>query len=184
MKIRIADIPLEGKEIDFELDKDIINQRVRLVAEEAGPKTAKPFDYLFNENPKVKLRLEMDGSTVVVSGRLESGFSTQCCRCLEDAKTEINIPIEIILKPISGRIPAKEQEDDIKFGTYNGEEVECNNFCEDYLFLALPFTVYCSTTCKGLCPLCGTNLNAATCECKKEETGDPRMSIFRQLKIH
>ena len=32
--------------------------------------------------------------------------------------------------------------------------------------LTLPMKPLCSDDCKGLCPVCGTNLNRGTCDCK------------------
>ena len=43
-----------------------------------------------------------------------------------------------------------------------------------------PEKVLCREDCKGLCKVCGQNLNAGSCDC--EEPGlDPRMSVVRDL---
>ena len=40
--------------------------------------------------------------------------------------------------------------------------------------------VLCSEDCKGICNVCGQNLNEGTCDC--EDTGlDPRMSVIRDV---
>jgi uncharacterized protein len=33
----------------------------------------------------------------------------------------------------------------------------------EYMFLAIPISSLCSPDCKGLCPICGENLNEVTC---------------------
>ena len=38
----------------------------------------------------------------------------------------------------------------------------------------------CSEECKGLCPICGQNLNDGECSCDKEQT-DPRFDILDNL---
>ena len=48
--------------------------------------------------------------------------------------------------------------------------------------LALPSDPLCKEDCRGLCPHCGTNLNEHTCNCQKE-TLDPRLAVFRSLKL-
>ena len=38
----------------------------------------------------------------------------------------------------------------------------------------------CSESCKGLCVVCGTNLNVSECDCDTEEI-DPRLEMFKKL---
>ncbi|MDL2317223.1 DUF177 domain-containing protein [Desulfovibrio sp. OttesenSCG-928-A18] len=52
---------------------------------------------------------------------------------------------------------------------------------EEFL-LALPVKPLCSRACKGLCPVCGCNLNEQACACNKDE-GDPRLAVLRGLNI-
>ena len=52
----------------------------------------------------------------------------------------------------------------------------------EQLVLSLPFKYICSDDCRGVCPKCGRNLNLGPCECEVEE-GDPRLALFRRLKI-
>ena len=46
--------------------------------------------------------------------------------------------------------------------------------------LALPMKPLCSEGCKGLCPQCGTNLNAASCDCSPAWK-DPRLARLQVL---
>ncbi|MFO7841307.1 MAG: DUF177 domain-containing protein, partial [Fidelibacterota bacterium] len=39
----------------------------------------------------------------------------------------------------------------------------------------------CSPDCKGLCPICGANLNHMNCSCKTENY-DPRWDKLKELK--
>jgi len=47
--------------------------------------------------------------------------------------------------------------------------------------LSLPMKPLCSEGCKGLCPVCGTNLNRNTCDCKPVWE-DPRFAALRELR--
>jgi uncharacterized protein len=38
----------------------------------------------------------------------------------------------------------------------------------------------CDSECRGLCPVCGTNLNRGTCECKRD-WDDPRFAVLKTL---
>ncbi|MFN8389789.1 MAG: DUF177 domain-containing protein [Bdellovibrionota bacterium] len=181
MRIRIADIPPEGRELDFELRKESVNARVGSSREPSADATAQGPTYTFLSNPHVHVRLMLEGSTVVISGNVKGEYVTQCARCAEDAKRGVSTPLDLVLKPQSGR---SEDAEDLHFGTYSGEEIECSDFAEEFLVLSLPFTVLCDDKCKGLCPQCGKNLNMGACDCKPEPTGDPRLSVLRELKIH
>lgn len=49
---------------------------------------------------------------------------------------------------------------------------------EDIL-LSLPTKVLCKSDCKGLCPMCGADLNNGPCGCKKPV--DPRLAVLQDL---
>jgi len=49
------------------------------------------------------------------------------------------------------------------------------------LVLAVPLKLLCKSTCKGLCPRCGTNLNQGNCTCS-DEPGDGRWEALRSLR--
>ena len=44
----------------------------------------------------------------------------------------------------------------------------------------LPIQTICSEACKGLCKICGCNLNERECGCDRHIM-DPRMAIFGEV---
>jgi uncharacterized protein len=52
----------------------------------------------------------------------------------------------------------------------------------EQVILALPTQPLCAESCRGLCASCGANLNRESC-CCVAPTGDPRMAVFRTLKV-
>jgi uncharacterized protein len=46
------------------------------------------------------------------------------------------------------------------------------------MLLAIPINPICRADCKGLCPICGGNLNETLCSHEGEEV-DPRLSILK-----
>lgn len=52
----------------------------------------------------------------------------------------------------------------------------------EQFLLNVPFKHVCSEQCRGICLVCGRNLNLGNCGCEAEE-GDPRLAVFRSLKI-
>lgn len=183
MRIRICDIPPEGRELDFALDKEQINSRILLAWQAQDETSVAQPNYEFSKDPQVHLHLDLDGSTVVIKGKVLGDYVTLCSRCAEETKQHLEIPLDLILKPKSERVPDEEQEEDLSFGTYEKQEIHCEIFSEDFLVLGLPFSVLCSENCKGLCSHCGINLNLGSCKCQDEKPGDPRLSVLRQIKI-
>ena len=48
------------------------------------------------------------------------------------------------------------------------------------ILLNLPHKNLCRSDCRGLCPICGKNLNDGDCGCR-ETAVDPRLEILKQL---
>ena len=73
----------------------------------------------------------------------------------------------------------------------NDEEQEEKDYIDGYnldvdrlifgeLLVSIPGKILCREDCKGLCPVCGTNLNVAECGCDRDVL-DPRMSVFKDI---
>ncbi|MBN1535886.1 MAG: DUF177 domain-containing protein [Anaerolineales bacterium] len=50
----------------------------------------------------------------------------------------------------------------------------------EYMLLEVPMSPLCRPDCKGLCPICGENLNETKCN-HEEDTIDPRLAILKSL---
>ncbi|MEG2372051.1 MAG: DUF177 domain-containing protein, partial [Hydrogenoanaerobacterium sp.] len=48
------------------------------------------------------------------------------------------------------------------------------------VILELPSKVLCKESCKGLCPICGVNLNEESCTCTQKRI-DPRLEILSKF---
>ena len=46
--------------------------------------------------------------------------------------------------------------------------------------LSLPQVMLCKEDCKGICHMCGADLNKESCGCKPDD-GDPRMAVLKNL---
>lgn len=184
MKVKVLDIPATGLDIDFQLGHDPLNGR--LSANVLRPKDSVDSPaVLFSEDPTASIHLESDGLTALVRGTISGHFTTACSRCGEDTSPLHKAALEMALKPEAERQSLSEQgrEEDLHFGFYQGEEIDCAELAEEFLVLSLPLVSLCDRYCKGLCVTCGTNLNRGKCECTKETLGDERFAVLRGLKI-
>jgi uncharacterized protein len=58
--------------------------------------------------------------------------------------------------------------------------LDLSTIFREYLLLDIPIQPVCSPTCKGLCPICGGNLNETECN-HPEVDIDPRMAVLQEL---
>jgi uncharacterized protein len=61
----------------------------------------------------------------------------------------------------------------------NGK-IDLEPIVREEMYLAIPISPLCSPNCKGLCPVCGENLNEKACN-HQDEPGDPRLSVLKSL---
>ena len=95
----------------------------------------------------------MAGADLIVTGKASVPLATVCARCLDD------IRVTIAVKDLC-----------FHFEKVRDLEVDLTDEVREELLLAVPSCFYCSPDCKGICPMCGTNLNHGTCACDKNAT--------------
>ena len=97
-----------------------------------------------------RLSAVMAGADLIVTGSASVPLATVCARCLDD----IRVPISV--KNLC-----------FHFEKVRDLEVDLTEDVREELLLAVPSCFYCSPDCKGICPVCGANLNHASCACDR-----------------
>jgi uncharacterized protein len=176
MKIPVDDITQSPKEIRFSesieaLNEIYANSRVR--------------EYRFPPFLEVDLTYYRAGQELFFHGRLRGTLQATCSRCLQNFSFELNKEFDFVLSP-SPVNPARGAEelnrDDLGLSYYSTEEIDLAPLITEQVILALPTRPLCAEDCRGICGGCGANLNAEACACSSS-AGDPRMAIFRTLKV-
>ena len=54
---------------------------------------------------------------------------------------------------------------------YRGPQIDLSIGIREAIILSQPITYLCKDDCRGLCPVCGINLNVKQCSCKTERVG-------------
>jgi len=172
MRIRVQDITEEVKRLAF----DEPTAELNLVLEQ-GPTQ----DYEFVGPAHVTITYYRAGQDIFLSGRVVAQVEGQCARCLEAFRFSFDAPFSYVLVPkIAPRVELDTEDLDLSF--YQGDEIDVSPLVREQVLLALPTRPLCNEACQGLCPVCGANRNSAACNCR-EETGDPRFAILRNLKV-
>ena len=127
----------------------------------------------FNDCVHIEGSISNVSGTLVMKAKASVDFVTQCSRCLDDINISIAFDIdEAFSKTASG------DADEIII--INSDEIDMVEVAEKNLCSQLPINYLCSDDCKGLCPLCGCNLNKQTCDCEDDYI-DPRLAVLKNF---
>ncbi len=96
-----------------------------------------------------------DAEGVSVRGALKTAFQTECARCLKPMTEPLEADFNV-------RYHKSACEDD-EIYLYEGDSLDFTDMIKDHVLLALPIQSLCGPECKGLCPVCGANLNEGGC---------------------
>ena len=106
-------------------------------------------EYFCTGDSRISLRAEADATA-----------HTHCSRCLEPVQEPLRAEIDALY--------AKQLDpEDPDLYTFEAHALQLEDAAKDALLLALPLQFFCKPDCRGLCPVCGGNLNHNTCTCQE-----------------
>ena len=117
------------------------------------------------------------GENYAFTGTMSATLRLSCDRCLELYDLDIKQDFEVIYTSEEGA----DKDDHVMFLPPQDVEIDLKPYIRDTMMLNIPFKKVCSDDCKGLCPVCGENLNMSACTCKNEKT-DPRWDSLKEFK--
>lgn len=183
MKLIVDEIPEEGLSITADSSKD--------------PWLNQIFDHALHDQIEAGDALQMSLTATLIGDQVEciGGFyytiHPTCARCgskydLNEqfpfhhhyiAATEANMSRK--KKNHEEEINVAEDED---FSIYEGRAIEVDPMLYEQLILAQPTIYLCDEDCKGLCTVCGGNLNEKDCGCKPIVKAHP-FDMLKDVKV-
>ena len=130
-------------------------------------------DDLISSSVAVKGYVKNSTGIVSVSAEAELNVSTQCAKCAKNISRKLKVPVEHYL------IDKLNDEDNDDYIVVENLSLNLDELVLEDAYLSMPTRFFCKPDCKGLCSLCGQDLNEAQCECKKPV--DPRLAALQQL---
>ncbi len=100
-----------------------------------------------------------------------------CDRCLAEFDRDVDEWYEQIYQIGSGTL---DEDDEVEFLPENSIEIDISKAIRDAFILARPMQLLCKESCKGLCPICGIDLNLQSCNCTADQI-DPRFEKLKSL---
>lgn len=116
------------------------------------------------KNADGNLYLEADVRTQII---------TSCARCLKEINEDFEFSVDEVYTD-------SDIGEDSLFLPVVSNTIDLQAAVEDNFCTSLPIRFLCRQDCKGLCHVCGTNLNEGTCECDNEEI-DPRLAVLKSF---
>ena len=142
----------------------------------------------FLESPAIHLHPDLDledflgtvkvtrtAKGLLVQGNLSAKVNTECVRCLE----KFFLPLTIDFTDLYAFSP--NSTDDSGLLLPENGKIDLEPSIREEMLLAIPINPICSLDCRGLCPICGENLNEGKHTNHQEEIPDPRLSILQSL---
>ncbi len=142
-------------------------------------------DFSLAKPVQASLTITKSDRVVLIRGSIEAELILQCSRCLEDYRFPLDSDCEVTLFPFEGQAPPQEaelNEDDLRSSYYYGDEIDISAIIREQILLDIPYKPLCQPSCKGLCPICGEDLNRGSCSCKQDGI-DERFAPLKGLKI-
>lgn len=99
----------------------------------------------------------------VLKGDINAVLSLNCDICLDGFTAELDIPFDEVFS--NAETPADSEKE---FWSFSDKSIDLKPAVEANILLNMPMKAVCSDNCKGLCPVCGHNLNKGDCGCDRE----------------
>ncbi|MHB9094875.1 MAG: YceD family protein [Eubacteriales bacterium] len=134
----------------------------------------------FRAPVKVSMDIKNTGKVLDFSGNLQADTELICSRCLEGYAFHLDTDFkeqfchESDLEAVTG-----EGLDTADMHIFDTNRIKLDDLLNEIILLGIPMRCVCNDNCKGLCAVCGANLNDKNCNCIKEDI-DPRLGVLKK----
>ena len=135
--------------------------------------------YPILEKEAVELEIEnLGGRKLKIGVKTKVVLSAPCDNCLAEQRVEIPVSSEV---EVDFNQNEEDRVNDLNETAYiDGYDLDVDRLVYEEILLGFPMKVLCQEDCKGICKVCGANLNQGECGCVRTEP-DPRMSVIRDI---
>lgn len=139
-------------------------------------------------NPvNVKVYAFFADAKVYISGNLKSWITSYCSRCLASFKQEVKGEFWEEFK-VNPHLAHEEDDGDLLNAwraantlEIKGGLLDLSEYIRQLFIVFQEWKPLCHSDCRGICSLCGVNLNEASCSCGWENI-DPRLAPLKKLQ--
>ena len=110
--------------------------------------------------------------------RMHAELTGPCWRCVGPARVAVSVDSSEFAA--DGRTADDPFDEDFDSAYVSETTLDLGLWARDAIAEALPAVILCRGDCAGLCPTCGADLNAGSCDCEQVQT-DSRWDALRGL---
>ncbi len=101
-------------------------------------------------------------------------YKTHCARCAKDLSKTFDINAEY-------GVAKKVNEESTDYVEAPNGMLDVGELARTVFLLSLPSRVLCKEDCRGLCPMCGRDLNEGACSCNPDAFARKGLSALKKL---
>jgi len=174
--LKLDEIPEEGLDLKWQEERASLLAYLEDLSE---------IDFDFESPLQSEVKIKKAGQSVFITGKVETTLRLQCARCLKEFSYPLSSTVELTLHPLK-ETPSEEEielgSEEMESSFFEGGEIHLSEVACEQIFLEIPYQPICREDCKGLCSICGKDLNLSSCECVKEEFTSG-FSVLQKLKL-
>jgi uncharacterized protein len=170
MQIEVASLTESGKDFEHQYQPRELNLEDERV-------------HLLDPQPYVRGRIRFHRGRVKVTGEITGHSQLECDRCLKPVESHVAAKFRreyATAADYEAQHAVELSEDDLNLAVFDGAVIDIDLLVREELLLAAPDQVLCRQDCKGICPTCGIDRNAANCDCETVKI-DPRWAGLKEL---
>lgn len=137
-------------------------------------------DERFAGDVSISVTVDATNDRLLARGEFTVPYRDTCARCL----TPIEQTLEVTTFEQYSETPPPddpEAEDFLESFPIENGRIDLAPMIRESLLLARPDAPQCRNDCRGLCPVCGTDWNAASCDCDAT-VRDDRWAVLDELR--
>jgi uncharacterized protein len=195
MIVRVEEIPSQGLTLCEAIAESVLEQAALAIGDGLRLVGASPLSADFRRI----------SGTIHVAGRFEVEVARPCRRCLKESSSKL--PVEFSLRMVhegarsQGDVSHRGQRagrrrdrghaaepagsfdlDEVDVEKFDGKAIDMDPIVREQFILAVPGTALCSEDCRGLCRVCGADLNAGSCGHEQDVVAEGRFQALANLK--
>jgi uncharacterized protein len=120
-----------------------------------------------------------------VGGTVETSLRFKCSRCTKEFSRLFSANYDLFYAPqpqwSSGDDEIALKYEDMEVAFYDGVLFDVDLMVLEQIELAMPMRFICGEECKGLCYICGADLNTSACSCEREQS-DSRLAALLEFR--
>ena len=132
-----------------------------------------------------EVSLSRTGRSIIARAHLSTAIEGYCSRCVKPVLAPIDVDIEEEALPsidINTGLPLNQADEPDALRLDDHHELDLGEPIREAISLAEPISMLCRPDCRGLCLVCGVDLNTITEHEHAEDVVDPRLAALAEWR--